>query len=521
MARFRTCDYSQTTMVAVNYEDQLQPGTFEHALHHLIEKRLDLSAFEGDYRNDDAGRPAYPPSIMLKIILFAYSKGVTSSRAMQWQCRTNIIFQALACGCEPHWTSLAAFVSGHREAVQELFEQVLLVCHEEGLLGNTLFAIDGCKMPSNAAKEWSGTLSELEKKRVKLKRHLDHFLNEQAKHDRAGVGEEALAARAAQSVETLDKALKKVERFLEDAEPRIGRGRQRREVKSNITDNESAKMTTSKGTIQGYTGVAAVDDRHQVIVDAQAFGEGQEQHTLQPMLDTLKTRYQRLGIAEDIFAEGAVVTADTGFASEANMRHLYEADIDGYIPDNQYRRRDDRFREQRTDKSRQKPGYKRKTPETFPASDFDFDPLDKTCRCPAGKQLRLDSERVDRDGHTRLSFQGRLLDCRHCPLKLQCLRRPEAPNHRHGKGRQVSFILNRRVHPTYTDWMKRRVDSARGREIYAKRLAVVEPVFANIGTQKGLRRFSHRGTEKVDSQWKLFAIVHNLGKLERYGRLAA
>lgn len=84
MAKFLPCDYSQTTMIAVNYEDQLQPGTFEHALHHLIENRLDLSAFEVAFRNDDTGRPAFPPSIMLKIILFAYSKGVTSSRAMQW-----------------------------------------------------------------------------------------------------------------------------------------------------------------------------------------------------------------------------------------------------------------------------------------------------------------------------------------------------------------------------------------------------------------------------------------------------
>ena len=521
MARFLPCDYAQSTMVAVNYEDQLQAGTFEHALHYLIEKRLDLSAFEADYANEDTGRPAYPPSVMLKIVLFAYSKGMTSSRAIQWQCRTNIIFQALACGCEPHWTSLAAFISGHREAVRALFEQVLLVCHEEGLLGNTLFAIDGCKMSSNAAKEWSGTMAELEKKRGKLQRHLDHFMSEQAKHDRAGVGAEALAARAAQSVETLNRAVEKVERFLADAEPRMGKGRQKREVKSNITDNESAKMTTSKGTIQGYTGVATVDERHQVIVDAQAFGEGQEQHTLQPMLDTLKTRYQRLNMSENIFTDGAVVTADTGFASEANMKHLYEQGIDGYIPDNQFRRRDARFNEQRADKSRQKPRYKRTTPETFPSSEFDFDPIGRTCSCPAGKQLRLDSERVDRDGHNRLHFQGRLRDCRDCPLKVRCMRRPEAADHRHGKGRQVSFIIERRGQPSYTDGMKQRVDSARGREIYSQRLAVVEPVFANIGTQKGLRRFSLRGSKKVDAQWKMFAIVHNLGKLHRYGALAA
>lgn len=67
-------------MVVINFEDQIQPGTFEHAIHFLISERLDLSVFEPKYKNDTGGRPAYDPAILLKIILFAYSKGNTSSR---------------------------------------------------------------------------------------------------------------------------------------------------------------------------------------------------------------------------------------------------------------------------------------------------------------------------------------------------------------------------------------------------------------------------------------------------------
>ncbi|WP_246841230.1 transposase [Hahella sp. CCB-MM4] len=114
-------------------------------------------------------------------------------------------------------------------------------------------------------------------------------------------------------------------------------------MKSNITDNESAKMTTSKGTIQGYNGVAAVDKKHQIIIDAQAFGEGQEHHTLAPVLERVKERYQRLKITEDIYADGTVVTADTGFANEANMKYLHEQQINAYIPDNRFRSRDPKF----------------------------------------------------------------------------------------------------------------------------------------------------------------------------------
>lgn len=77
-----------------------------------------------------------------------------------------------------------------------------------------------------------------------------------------------------------------------------------KEVKSNITDNQPGKMTTSKGTIQGYNDVAAVDKKHQIIVEAQAFGEGQEHHTLRPIIDVIKEHYRRAGISDDIIADG-------------------------------------------------------------------------------------------------------------------------------------------------------------------------------------------------------------------------
>ena len=104
-------------------------------------------------------------------------------------------------------------------------------------------------------------------------------------------------------------------------------------------------MTTSKGTIQGYNGVAAVDKKHQVIIDAQAFGHGQEHHALQPVLETIKDRYQRLCIRKDVYKgrHKVTVTADTGYANEDNMQYLHDSGIDAYIPDNQFRSRDPKF----------------------------------------------------------------------------------------------------------------------------------------------------------------------------------
>ena len=528
MPKFKPYDYNQTSMVVINYQDQLQAGTFEYALHHLIESKLDLTIFYPAYDNDEGGRPAYDPAILLKIILFAYSKGITSSREIQWSCENNIIFKALSCDSVPHWTTIANFISSKPDEIEALFEQVLLTCDEQGLLGKELFAIDGgrpprCKMPSNAAKEWSGTHKELAAKQAKLQRQIRHHMSEHQRLDKSESRDTARIKRAEQAIETLNGAHDRIDKFLKTQAPRMGQGKRKKEVKSNVTDNQSAKMTTSKGTIQGYNGVATVDKKHQIIVDAQAFGEGQEHHTLEPVLEATRDRLRRLGIRKDIFRGRfkPIITADTGFANEANMRYLHENGVNAYIPDNRFRSRDPKFADQKSKhgKRHQKPKQQRQ-PTVIAASEFSFDPVKMTCDCPAGKRLSLRSVRETDTGLPKAYFEGKLSQCSQCDLKEQCMRRPESADHRKGKGRQVSFVLNDKRKPTYTDWMKHRVDSPEGKQIYSHRMSVVEPVFGNIGTNKGLNRFSLRGKEKVQGQWRLYCLVHNVEKLMRYGAVS-
>ncbi len=301
----------------------------------------------------------------------------------------------------------------------------------------------------------------------------------------------------------------------------MGKGKITKEVKSNITDNESAKMTTSKGTIQGYNGIAAVDKKHQIVIDAQVFGEGQEHHTLQPVLEDIEDRYKRLGLNEDIYKEDVFITADTGFANEANMKYLHENDINGYVPDNQFRSRDPKFSDQKS-KYGQRHQTSKKKAKMIPASEFTFDSGNLICTCPAGEKLSLRTTMKDKQGNEKAFFEGKLSQCRHCSLKYDCMRNPSSADHRKGNGRQVSFIIKKcNRSANHTDWMKERVDSILGKHIYSHRMSVVEPVFGNIGTNKKLNRFSMRGKKKVGIQWKLYCMVHNIEKLANYGELSA
>ena len=140
MARYKHYDYAQTMMIPVSLEQQLLPGTLEFAIHILVQQYIDTSSFASRYSNDDTGCPAYDPKVLLKVVLFAYSRGIISSRKIEQACRENVTFMALACGMVPDHSTIAAFVSSMKEEIVALFRDILLVCEEQGLLGGTHFA---------------------------------------------------------------------------------------------------------------------------------------------------------------------------------------------------------------------------------------------------------------------------------------------------------------------------------------------------------------------------------------------
>ena len=277
-------------------------------------------------------------------------------------------------------------------------------------------------------------------------------------------------------------------------------------------------MKTSKGTIQGYNGVATVDSKNQVVIDATAFGAGQEHHALKPVMENVLQTYRRLGISPDIYDEQVIVTADTGFANEENMKMLHDHEINAYIPDNKFRSRDPKFQDQKKKYGKRNAGQpKKRQSHLIPATKFNFDPIKKTCSCPQGEELSNRGERIAANGTQTIHFEGRLSQCNACPQIANCMENPSSADHRKGHGRQVSFVLDKRTQTPYTEWMKPRIDSEEGKVIYSHRMSTVEPVFGNIGTNKGLNKFSLRGLKKVNAQWKLFCLIQNIEKLFKYG----
>jgi hypothetical protein len=154
---------------------------------------------------------------------------------------------------------------------------------------------------------------------------------------------------------------------------------------STVTDPESAKMKTSHGVIQGYPGVAAVDEKHQVIVRAEAFGEGQEQGVLKPMGEGVRETCRALGEERDIFQQ-AKLTVDAGYHTEETMQDVLAGGSDASSADRQMRQRDPRFTEAERHKERPRKERRQRKgrPPVFKPQDCDSDPQQRTGICPAG-----------------------------------------------------------------------------------------------------------------------------------------
>jgi transposase len=510
MPRFKDYDQGQTVLLPVSFDHQILPGTFEYTLNYLVDEKLDLSIFDHKYRNDDTGRPAYDPALLLKIVLLAYSRGITSSRKIEALCQENVLFMALSADSRPHFTTIADFISSASGEIAKLFQQVLLICDEMGLIGKEMFAIDGCKLPSNASKEWSGTHENLKKKSKKIDRAIRHMLNTHRDEDRKGENDISIRQRQEKQIKTLLKASDKIDRFLNENEERLGRSGN--EVQSNITDNESAKMKTGHGVIQGYVGIAAVDSKHQVVVSAEAYGQGQEHGLLEPMIEQIEDAFED---DEQSPLKDGKILADSGFSNKATLEYLEAEKIDGYIADHGFRSRDPRFKDAREYKpptSPRKPSGKSR----FTGEDFTVNIEKQSCICPVGKELWLKCAKATIRDTIFMQFQGHKEDCDHCPERSKCLRSTKQKGARQVNVK-IGSIAKEKNGPL--ERMKQKIDSTIGRHIYSMRLGIVEPVFGHINDAIGIKRFTLRSKKKVNGQWQLMSMLHNLTKIHRFGTI--
>ncbi len=493
-------------LVPVDLSDQIMKGTLEATINEAI-NRMDMTPFTRRIKNDLTGAPAYDPRSLLKVILFAYSRGILSSRRIADACEKHIVFMALSGYSKPNFTTIADFISSMGAEVKQVFIHILRVCAKMDLIGAERFAIDGHKLSSSAAKEHSGRFADFKKRIEKYSDLIGALVRQHAETDL-----KERKAALAQKRNRLTAKKERLEGFLESNQAKRATRKCGKEPTSNVTDNESAKIISSHGVIQGYNGVAATDEKCQIVIAAEAHGTSYEGNLLMPML----------GIAEENMADVEIdktiseiqVLADANYFNEANLKAMSEKGIDAYIPDPMFRKRDPRFANADDHKGKTRRNvYDTKKSQGlrgFGQEDFIHDKNGDFYICKSSHRLNRWANHASSGG--RVYGIGKIAHCRSCPLRNECM---PGGNARSKKMITVASTDADSRRMPYSTAMKAKIDSPEGKAIYARRLQIVEPVFANTRAHKGMNKFTLRGKRKVNIQWLLYMSVHNLSKIAR------
>jgi transposase len=457
--RFVACDREQSFLMPPDVREWLPARHLAWFVIDAVEE-MDLDAFYGAYRIDGRSRPPYDPAMMVALLLYAYARGIRSSRVIERACEEDVAFRVLAAQQRPDHATIARFVGRHQDALAGLFGEVLTLCARSGLANVGVIAVDGTKLQANASRNENLDYEQLARDIVEEAGATDaaedelygeargdelpeEFATAQGRRGWLREAKQRLEAERAANPQPVPRErprrVKEAKRRLEEElftevranqayEAYRARGRMKNgrrfgrppdpyqppevpEGRINVTDPDSRVVKGLRGFLQGYN-AQAVTNEHQVVLAAEIETVGGDFGHLEPMLDATQRELAAAGVEE---APG-VLLADAGYWHGEQMQRITDRGIEVLIP-----------------------------PDT------------------------------SRHRTTKRNWDG---------------------------GRY--------------DEMREVLASDRGNELYRKRQPMIEPVFAQMKFNRRLDRFRRRGRGAVRTEWRLITATHNLLKLHRH-----
>ena len=415
---------------------------------------LDYSAFEERYGG--GGRPAWPPKLMCKLLLFGYSQGIRSAREISRRLERDLHFMWLAHEQRIDHQRLSEFRRSFADQLRELFVQTVRLALEMGMTTLELVAIDGSKIAANAGRR---TFNAEE-----LEQAIERVLAEAEATDEAEDAEHGTARGDELPAELADRQrrLKK----LQEAQQALAQSKQKR---VSVSDPEAPTQKIHGDKRPGYNPQIAVDQESGVIVAQDVTGDQKDNEQFGPLAEQT--------LDNTGFKPQATVS-DRGYQSGENLRAADGLELNAFI-------------------AQQSPPES----ERFGQDDFDYDAAADEFTCPAGK--RLSFRRVHRgEGQPQRLYATGAGDCRGCPLRARCLS---------AKAKRRELYISE--HAELTRRMRERLDTDEGRSAMSRRGQTVEPVFGVFKSVLGLRQFLLRGLSGARVEWTLCATALNLRKL--------
>ncbi len=464
-------------------DEVLGEGHLARVIDELVEAIEGLERLNEAFRHTP-GEPAYNVKMLLKVLLYAYGRGITSSREMARQCEESLAFRYLTGNATPDHRTLSRFRRKRRVLIRWVFKQVVRLGRAAGLVRLGLVALDSVRVEANARAGSKRTLEEVSKELEELEGYLEEVEREDRDGDAAygEEGREDTLPKGLASVKRRREALLRAKAQLEaDREQAAGGAKVRRDVLPS--DPEAQWVKKGRRIIPGYSGQVVADGEAGFIVAAEAVRGGDDRGQLAPMVRAVE---RTVGEAP------AVVVADNGYYSEEAVGAVEGEKTKVVVPDGQAARQINLQGEVSA-----MPPYH--------VDRFRYEAQADQFRCPQGQVLRFFKARRRRGQATKV-YRG--VACRDCPVRGECtrdksgVRSVEVP---------VMYEKVKAVHE--------RIRTAEGMGWYRRRKAIVERIFGHWQHNLRIRRLQLRGLAGATVELLLMAIAYNM-RLIGQARLA-
>jgi transposase len=349
---FRPWDIEQRWLLPPSVHELVPPGHVAHFVRETVREELDLSAILLTY-TEERGYPPYHPAMMVALLLYAYSRGVYSSRRIAQACEERVDFMAVTAMNRPDFRTIAAFRRRHLKGLGDLFVQVLKLCRAAGLVKLGHVSLDGTKIKANASVHKAMSYGRMREAEKKLAAEVAAWFAQAEATDAAEDREHGAERRGDEMPDWAADKVARLERIRaakatletearapapdhdEDGPgpssgmtgrttppPRGSDGGPPDRAQRNFTDPDSRILPAKPGVIAGYNAQIAVDAAHQVIVAQRLQTSPADTRALKPLL----------GAVRAVFCTNPKeVSADAGFCSEENLLHVARRRINGYI----------------------------------------------------------------------------------------------------------------------------------------------------------------------------------------------
>jgi len=472
--KFKPYEQYQLSLLPPSIDELVSKDHFSRFLDKMVEQ-LDFTELYNSYSEE--GNTAYHPKMLIKILIYAYSTGVRSSRQIASRLMSDIYFMFLSGGQKPNFRTISDFRKDKGKYFRQYFKEVLQLCRQMGIASLGHVSIDGSKIKANGHKSKNRRDKELRREEYLLEEKIRGIINEAEQVDKQE-DEQYGEKRGDEMPEELQEEKKMIEKIKAAREEL--KKRKLKEV--NTTDPDAHLMKMNNGGYDvSYNAQISVDNDKQIIVAAELTNHGGDNHQLIPMYE--KTVENTNG------DKPKEISTDSGYFSGENYLYLQKNNIDGYVPDCKLKKETD---EDGKDKY-----------ERFDRRNFIYDEQKDEYICPEERRLAF-RRNEKRKGVNSRHYESK--DCSGCKYQKECVRKSKRGN------RQIQIYEN----DNYKIMMREKLRSQEGKKKYDKRMATVEPVFAHIKNVMNFRKFLLRGIEKAGYEFQLICLAHNLKKLSSY-----